>query len=303
MADFDLTRIPSQNGKIAIVTGSNAGLGYENAKALASKDILVILACRNHAKATSAKESILEEFPTAKIDIILLDLSSLNAVRKFAAEFLYKYSQLDILVNNAGIMMPPYRKTEDDLESQMAANCFGHFLLTGLLMDQLLATENSRIVWLASIAHRNGIINFYDLQSEKEYSKMGAYSQSKLACLMYAYELQRRFDGMKTSTISVAAHPGISTTELSRHLPSFLMILQPVAKMLVAQSPKDGAEPQIYACLGDDIVGGDYTGPNGFREFRGRATKVKSTKASMDQKIGLQLWEESERITGIKYPK
>lgn len=299
MSQFDLHTIPSQKGRVAIVTGANAGLGFENAAALASKDIKVILACRNAAKAESAKSSISNKSPQAEIDVLLLDLSSLSAVRKFAHEFLTKYQRLDILVNNAGIMMPPYSKTEDGFESQMAANCFGHFLLTGLLLDLLLKTESSRVVWLASLAHKNGKINFDDIQSEKEYSKMGAYSQSKLACLMYAYEMQRRLSKIETNTISVAAHPGISTTELSRHLPSFLMILEPLAKLLVAQSPKDGAEPQIYACLGEDIKGGDYLGPKGFREFRGRASKVRSTRRSQDEELALKLWQESERLTGI----
>lgn len=303
MADFDITKIPSQKGRIAIVTGSNIGLGYETALAFAQKDIKVILACRNMTKAENAKKEILKQAPNADLDTIQIDLSKLSSVKEFAKQFLAKYDKLDLLVNNAGIMVPPFSLTEDGFESQMAANYFGHFLLTGLLLDTILATPDSRIVSLSSIAHKNGKINFEDMQSQKKYSATGAYSQSKLACLMYAYELQRRLDKAGKTTLSVAAHPGISETNLSQHLPSILVsIMTPIMRLAFVQSAKAGAEPTLYAALGTDVRGGEYFGPSGFREMKGRAKKVGSTKLSKDENIAKKLWEESEKLTDISYP-
>ena len=302
MSSFNIKEVPSQKGRIAIVTGANIGLGYETALAFAEKDIKVIMACRNLQKAEKAKKDILNQAPHGDLEVMEIDLSKLKSVRSFAKTFLEKYSQLDLLVNNAGVMMPPYSKTEDGFELQMGANYFGHFLLTGLLLDTILKTPNSRIVSLSSNAHKQGKINFDDLQSEKSYSKIGAYSQSKLACLMYAYELQRRLDKAGKKTISVAAHPGASTTNLDQHLPRLAVkIIMPILKATIAQSPAAGAEPTLYAALGKDVKGGDYFGPGGFGEFSGRAKKVESTKLSHDKEIAKKLWEVSEELTDISY--
>ncbi|MCL4131139.1 UNVERIFIED_CONTAM: hypothetical protein GTU68_051550, partial [Idotea baltica] len=178
----------------------------------------VIMACRNLKKAETAKQQILEKAPNAQVETMEIDLSSLKSVRAFAAAFLKKHKTLDLLINNAGVMIPPYSKTEDGFELQMGANYFGHFLLTGLLLEAIENTPNSRIVSLSSIAHKSGKINFDDLQSEENYSKMEAYSQSKLACLMFAFELQKRLDAKGSKTLSVAAHPGVSNTNLSQHI-------------------------------------------------------------------------------------
>lgn len=298
---FNLNNIPSQKGRIAIVTGANIGLGYETALGLAKKEMTVILACRNEKKAAAAKQDILKEVPSANIDILQIDLSKLDSVRTFAKNYLSKYTQLDLLINNAGVMVPPFSLTEDGFELQMAANYFGHFLLTGLLLDAVLATPNSRIVSLSSIAHRSGKINFDDLQSKKKYSAFQAYSQSKLACLMYGYELQRRLDAAgQTSTISTIAHPGASNTNLAQHLPKWAVTLFSVLAPLFSHSAKAGAQPTLWAALGE-AKGGDYFGPTSFREMKGKAGKVSSTPLSKDKEIAQRLWEVSEKLTGITY--
>lgn len=304
MATFDINTVPSQKGRIAIVTGANNGLGYETALALAQKDMKVILACRNLEKAEAAKQAIYKQIPQADVEVMQIDLSKLASVRAFAKSFLEKYHQLDILVNNAGIMTPPFSLSEDGFESQMAANYFGHFLLTALLLDTLTQTPHSRIITLSSIAHKQGKINFDDLQSEKRYSPMAAYSQSKLACLMFSYELQRRLAQAGKQTISVAAHPGISDTNLIKNtpVPNWLFDLcKPIMTKTFLQSAKAGAEPTLYAALGEDVKGGDYFGPDGFYEMRGKAKKVDSTALSKDKIVAQKLWELSEKLCQVVY--
>jgi NAD(P)-dependent dehydrogenase (short-subunit alcohol dehydrogenase family) len=301
MNTFDIHLIPSQENKIAIVTGANTGLGFETTLALAKKDMTVIMACRNADKAQIAKDQIIREVPNARIELLTLDLSSLKSVRNFASNFLNKFKQLHLLINNAGIMIPPYSKTEDGFESQFATNYLGHFLLTGLLLDTIIKTPDSRIVSLSSIAHKKGKIVFDDLNWEKKYSAMGAYGQSKLACLMFAYELQRRFDKAGITTKSVAAHPGVSDTELFRHIPKFAYYIGfPIIK-LMTQSAKNGAMPTLYAALNADVSGGDYIGPKGFLEMKGKPHKTISTPLSHDTDIAEKLWGITEKLTGITY--
>jgi NAD(P)-dependent dehydrogenase (short-subunit alcohol dehydrogenase family) len=301
MATFDLDKIPAQKGRIAIVTGANIGLGYETALGLVKKEMTVILACRNINKANAAKQDILKEVPNADLEIIQIDLSSLDSVRTFAKNYLKKHQQLDLLINNAGVMMPPFSLTEDGFELQMAANYFGHFLLTGLLLETILATPHSRVVSLSSIAHRNGKINFDDLQSQQKYSAMQAYCQSKLACLMYGYELQRRLDSAgHQSTISTIAHPGVSDTNLGQHLPKWAMTMFGFIAPLFSHSAIAGTQPSLLAAVGA-AAGGDYFGPTGFREMKGKAGKVGSTFLSKDKEIAKKLWEISEKLTGITY--
>jgi len=294
--------IPNQEGRIIIVTGANTGLGYETTKALAQNGAKVIMACRNMLKAKKAKDQILEELPDARLEIIELDLSKLDSVRQFAEAYQTKFDRLDVLINNAGVMMPPYTETEDGFELQFMTNYLGHFLLTGLLLPLILKTPNARVVSLSSIAHKNGNINFDDLQSKKAYSASKAYGQSKLACLMYAYELQRRLDwnGHK-DTLSTAAHPGIATTELARHMPTFLYsILRYTVAPFITHSPAKGAQPTIMAAVGK-AEGGDYFGPTGFQEFKGKPGKVDSTPLSKDEDIAKRLWELSEQMVGMEY--
>jgi NAD(P)-dependent dehydrogenase (short-subunit alcohol dehydrogenase family) len=299
---FEINAVPDQSGKVAIVTGANTGLGYETTRALAAKNMTVVMACRNAEKAEAARQQLLTQQPDAQLDVLVLDLSSLASVRQFADSFLARYDRLDQLINNAGIMMPPFSLTGDGLESQMAANYFGHFLLTGLLLDRLEGTDGARVVSLSSIAHRNGRINLDDLNSTKRYSRVDAYAQSKLACLMFAFELQRRLEAAGKKTISVAAHPGVADTELSRHFPAWLMkTLGPLLMRVMAHSAQAGAEPTLYAALGEDIRGGDYTGPTGFREVKGRAGRAGAKSFARDPEVASKLWAESERTVGLTF--
>jgi NAD(P)-dependent dehydrogenase (short-subunit alcohol dehydrogenase family) len=215
---WKLKQAPTQKGRIAIVTGANVGLGYETALALAGKGCSVVLACRNIEKAEAAKAGILAQHPKAVVDCMTLDLASLKSVRKFAAAYKRRHAQLDLLINNAGIMMPPYSLSEDGFESQLAANYLGHFALTGLLLRWITQTPHSRIVSLSSLAHQWSGIRFDDLQFERRYDKRLAYGQSKLACLMFAYELQRRLTRAGHTTLSVAAHTrGVEHQLVSAH--------------------------------------------------------------------------------------
>ncbi len=300
MEPFSLERISSQKGGVAIVTGANTGLGFETARALAAKEMKVIMACKSRERAQKAKQVILEKVPAADLEIIFIDLSSLASVRNFAEQFLARYNRLDLLVNNAGIMVPPYSKTEDGFESQMGVNYFGHFLLTGLLLETITKTPGSRIVSLSSIAHKKGYINFNDLHWDKKYSAMAAYRQSKLACLIYSYELQRRMENAGLKTLSVAAHPGVSITDLVRHIPKWLNILFPLVS-LFTHSPDKGAMPTLYAALGEDVKGGEYFGPQGRSEWTGEPGRVSSTPLSHDRELAKQLWTVSEELTGIRY--
>jgi len=301
MDKFKLKDIPPQTGKIAIVTGANSGLGYETALGLAKVGYKVVMASRNREKLEKARDKILKKVSNAQLDIMLLDLNELAAVRQFAEEFLARYDRLDLLVNNAGLMMPPYQKTADGFESQIGINHLGHFLLTGLLIDLLNKSSNSRVVSLSSIAHRNGKIRFDDLHYNKKYNAQSAYSQSKLACLMFAYELQRRLDKKEYQVKSVAAHPGVAITNLMQYLPSFMVKVGRVLGPLLLQPPKMGAMSTLRAALDPTVKGGEYFGPSGFGEIKGPPERVNSTRRSQDREAAANLWELSEKETGIRF--
>lgn len=301
---FSLEHVPHQPGRIAIVTGANAGLGYETTLGLAAKGFTVIMACRNHNKAEYARSQILRELPNAALEVMTLDLSKLESVRQFAEDFRAKHKTLDILVNNAGIMFPPYSKTEDGFESQMAANYFGHFLLTSLLLDLIPDTPESRIVTLSSVGHRMGpgTINFDDINSEKNYSRTDAYYQTKLACLMFALELQRKLEANGRKCLSVAAHPGASDTELARHInPILANLLRYTLIPLVTHAPKQAALPSLQAALDSDVSGGDYFGPQGFREMKGKPGKASMSRYAKGESNAARLWDLSLELTGANY--
>jgi len=301
MNQFTLENAPSQVGKLAIVTGANVGLGFETTIGLAKKGAKVVMACRSQEKAEKAKSDILEKVPDAELEIMVLDLNSLSSVRSFADAFKTRYDQLDILINNAGIMMPPFSLTEDGFESQFGVNHLGHFLLTGLLLPTLNSTQGSRVVALSSKAHEWGKIEFDNLQSEKKYSKMGAYGLSKLACLMFAYELDRRLDAAGSQVTSVAAHPGGSNTDLARHFPKVMYyILMPIMLPMM-HSPVNAALPSLMAAIDESVRGGSYYGPTGFRGMRGKPGKVDSTAASNDKAVAKELWEKSEKLVDFKF--
>lgn len=298
----NLNNLPNQDGRIIIVTGANSGLGYETTLTLAKKGAKVIMACRSLSKANIAKEKIQQQVPNADLEVMEIDLSSLQSVRKFAKAFQAKYKTVDVLINNAGVMAPPYSKTEDGFELQLGANYLGHFLLTGLLFETIVKTPHSRVVTLSSLVHKNGVINFDDLQSETNYDAMKAYSQSKLACLIFSFELQRRLEKVgNLQTISTASHPGIADTELSRNMPKFIYYL---AKYTIApfftHAPSEGAKPTILAAIGD-AKGGDYFGPTGLREMKGKPGKATATELSKDRDTAKRLWDVSEKLVDFKY--
>ncbi|KAI9135179.1 oxidoreductase [Acaryochloris sp. CCMEE 5410] len=301
---FDLENIPSQQGKVAIVTGANTGLGYETVSYLAQKHFKVIMACRDLEKAAQAKAKIKMTVPVADLEILQIDLSDLSSVRGFAQIFRQNYNSLDLLINNAGIMWPPYALTVDGFESQMGANYFGHFLLTALLLDLMPNTSESRVVSLSSNAHRLGAgkINFDDLQSKQNYSKTGAYAQSKLACLMFGNELQRRLAQAGKKILSVTAHPGVSNTELARHMPQYqVQLIQYTIGPWLCHAPDQAALPIVMAALDPEAQGGEYFGPQGFMEMKGQPGRATQSNYAQNLAAAAQLWDVSEELTGCTF--
>lgn len=301
MQNFTIKNAPSQKGKIAIVTGANDGVGYETSLGLLSKGAKLIMACRNPKKAKNAMAKLKNAYPNTAIEFIPLDLSKLSSVKLFAEQYKQKFDKLDILVNNAGIMVPPFSKTEDGFESQMGVNYFAHFLLTGLLMNELKAAEKARVISLSSIAHKRGKIDFKNLNAEKKYDKSAAYSQSKLACLMFAYELDRKLREAGSEVLSLASHPGVSATNLFNNMPSLATkIIMPLSKPLL-NTPKNAALPSLMAALDASVKSGDYFGPSGFLEMSGKPTKAASKPQSHNLETAKKLWNVSEELLGFKF--
>jgi NAD(P)-dependent dehydrogenase (short-subunit alcohol dehydrogenase family) len=297
--------MPDLSGKVILVTGGNSGLGYESVKAFASKRAEVILASRSTEKGESAKAEILKDVEDGNIVVMQLDLGDLDSVRKFATDFMKKYKKLDVLLNNAGIMMTPYFKTKDGFEGQFGTNHLGHFALTGLLIDLVNKTPGGRVVNVSSGAHRNGVMEFSNLQYEngKGYTPMKAYGRSKISNLLFTYELQRKLESSKKDTLALAAHPGIAMTNLSRHMEGKIIfkLLTPLFKRM-AQGPDMGALPQIRAAVDPGAKGGEYYGPDSKREWKGYPVIVQSNEASHNREDAAKLWEESEKLTGVKFP-
>ncbi|MBC7387867.1 MAG: SDR family NAD(P)-dependent oxidoreductase [Opitutaceae bacterium] len=299
--NLSIDTVPSQKGKVAIVTGANNGLGFETTLGLANKDFTIVMACRDIVKAERSREKILAKYPMADVQIMELDLSSLKSVSLFASQFVSRFQKLDLLVNNAGIMVPPFSKTADGFESQMGVNYLGHFLLTNLLFPLLKNSPSSRVISLSSIAHKQGKIDFKNLNSQHGYNKMKVYSQSKLACLMFAYELQRRIEQNGLNVKSVAAHPGVSPTNLFQFQSPIVSKILTFLSNSFMHIPAEAAKPSLVAALSTDIRGGDFIGPKGFLEMRGKPGKVKSSSISYDKEIAKQLWEVSEKLTGKSF--
>jgi NAD(P)-dependent dehydrogenase (short-subunit alcohol dehydrogenase family) len=301
MTNWTTTDIPDQTGRTAVVTGANTGLGYETAKALADKGAHVVLAVRNTDKGNEAAARIGDQSPGASVAVAELDLTSLDSIRRAADELRTKHDTIDLLINNAGVMMTPKGTTKDGFELQFGTNHLGHFAFTGLLLDRLLAVPGSRVVTVSSVGHRfarNGI-RFDDLQWEKDYGRVAAYGQAKLANLMFTYELQRRLQG--TKTIAAAAHPGGSRTELSRNLPTAVRVAEGVLQPLF-QGADMGALPTLRAATDPGVIGGQYFGPDGFGEQRGYPVVVASTRVSHDVDAQRRLWTVSEELTGVTFP-
>ena len=295
--------VPDQTGRVAVVTGANAGLGLETAAVLAERGARVVVAVRDLGKGEKAVGEITRRTPNADVALQQLDLSSLASVRTAADELRAAYPRIDLLINNAGVMYPPKQTTADGFELQFGTNHLGHFALTGLLLDHLLQVEGSRVVTVASIAHNiQAGIHFDDLQWERSYNRVAAYGQSKLANLMFTYELQRRLAATQTPTVAVAAHPGISNTELMRHIPGSGLPGFSALAGLVTNSPAVGALATLRAATDPAVRGGQYYGPSGFRELVGHPVLVQSNRQSHDTDVQQRLWSVSEELTGVKFP-
>lgn len=301
-AKWTTADIPDLTGQTAIITGANTGLGLETARALAGRGAAVVLAVRNVEKGRAAAAEISSSQPAATVSVQELDLSSLASVREAARELRATHDRIDLLINNAGVMYTPKSETADGFELQFGTNHLGHFALTGLLLDRLLDTSTSRIVTVSSIGHKiRSEIDLDDLNAEKNYSRVAAYGRSKLANLLFTYELQRRLTAADSTSLALAAHPGGASTELVRNSPTVIKILSALTRPL-AQSAAMGALPTLRAATDPEAVGGHYYGPDGFAESRGHPVVVESNKASHDTTLQQGLWQRSEELTEITYP-
>jgi NAD(P)-dependent dehydrogenase (short-subunit alcohol dehydrogenase family) len=308
MAQILSDALPDLADRRFVVTGANGGLGFETARALARRGARVTLACRDAGRARGAVEAIRAESPRAAVDAVALDLASLDSVRACAHELLAREGGLHGLVNNAGVMALPRRTTADGFEMQLGTNHLGHFALTGLLLERLLATPGARVVNVSSTMHKIGRMAFDDLQGERSYGKWRAYGQSKLANLLFTFELQRRLEhaGAAPGLIAAAAHPGYAATNLQFAGPRMegSRLLERGAALLnrlFSQSAEMGALPALHAAAHPDVRGGDYLGPGGFAEMWGPPTRVKASRRARHEADARRLWSISEELTGVRF--
>ncbi|HVT34944.1 MAG TPA: oxidoreductase [Nevskiaceae bacterium] len=290
--------MPPQDDKLALVTGANRGLGLEISVGLARAGARVVMACRDAQRAQDARAEVQRRVPNAQVELMSLDLADLASVRAFAQAYAAKFPRIDILCNNASAIMVPLSKTRDGIEMHMGVNHFGHFALTGLLLEQLKAAPRARIVNTASLAHRmTPGLDLDDLGWErKPYNVMHAYGQSKLASLVYTFELGRRLRKSGSTIVAAAAHPGYTAT--NPDLGGFFMRL---STRLFAQAPAMGALPALYAATMPDVTDGDYLGPGGMKELGGAPKKVRAREEAYDGALGARLWALSEQLTGVRY--
>jgi NAD(P)-dependent dehydrogenase (short-subunit alcohol dehydrogenase family) len=289
--------VPAQAGKTIVITGANTGIGYEAARTLSAKGARVIIACRSEHKAHDAIARIKKVNGEVDLAWVPVDLGDLSSVRR-CAEQLQSEDKIDVLINNAGIMVPPYELTQDGFESQFGVNHLGPFALTGLLLDKLSAAPAPRVVNTSSIAHRSGKIRFDDINAESGYHAIPRYGMSKLANLLFTYELQRRLETAGLETLSLACHPGIADTELTRYLPGALKLTLPLVRPFF-NTPASGAWPTLCAATIIGAKSGDYFGPTKRRQTAGPAVKVRSTRTSHDQQAAKRLWDLSVAMTGV----
>jgi NAD(P)-dependent dehydrogenase (short-subunit alcohol dehydrogenase family) len=289
MSTWTAEDIADQTGRTVVVTGANSGLGAATARELAAHGATVVLACRNTDKGHEAAATM-----TGDVSVRRLDLADLSSVRQFAEQT----DGADVLINNAGVMAIPKRRTADGFEMQIGTNFLGHFALTAALLPKI----TDRVVTLSSFAHRFGRLKVDDLSwDSRHYQRWAAYAQSKLADLMFAYELQRRLDARGSALRSLAAHPGYASTELQSHTESLFDAVMGLGNRVLAQSAADGALPTLYAATVPDLPGGAYYGPSGFREMRGRPQRVGSSRVSKDPALAATLWERASELTGVDF--
>jgi len=298
--------VPDLTDRIAIVTGANSGIGLEAARVLATRGAHVVLACRDERRGRAALETLRASRPDASAEVCPLDLASLASVRDFARAFLARHDRLDLLCNNAGVMALPPRTTVDGFEMQLGTNHLGHFALTARLLEPLLAAPAARVVTVSSTMHRPGRVRWDDLQLQQSYGKWRAYAQSKLANLLFAFELERRLRRAGARAISVAAHPGYAATNLVSVGPRMsgarvFERLAAIGNRILAQGADGGALPTLYAAVAPDVSGGDYVGPSGLLELRGAPRKVRASARAHDDADAARLWEISESLTGERF--
>jgi NAD(P)-dependent dehydrogenase (short-subunit alcohol dehydrogenase family) len=299
--------IPDLSELVVIVTGANSGLGLETTRALAGKGAKVIMACRSPSKAEAARASLIADgIPEHALELRPLDLASLASIRSFAAGILAEYPRVDRLINNAGVMALPYRETADGFEMQIGTNHLGHFALTGLLLERLLASPTARVVTVSSLMHRIGRIRLDDLSWQRGYRRWPAYGQSKLANLLFGYELQRRAEARGHALLSLAAHPGYAAT----NLPAVGVELRgatlagriyAIGNTTLAQDAAAGALPTLYAATAAEVAPGDYFGPAGAMQMRGAPTRVQAMPKARDPEIAAKLWALSTELTGVRF--
>ena len=291
--------VASQQGKTVFITGANTGIGFETARIFAARGARVLLGCRSKPRATQAIEDIQTICPKADLAFVKLDLANLNSI-KAAAEVVQAESSLDLLINNAAIMAVPRSLTEDGFESQFGVNHLGHFALTGLLIEKMLAQPGARVVTVSSLAHRTGKINFSDLNGTASYSSMSRYQMSKAANLYFTLELQRRLSLVDSATLSVGCHPGIATTEIGRHFPAWLRLITPLANPFF-NSAAQGALPILYAATSPEVIGMGYYGRTKRGESVHSAGKARIAEHILDETTARHLWERSIALTGINF--
>lgn len=297
MSAWTPEQIPDLTGKTILVTGANSGLGLESTKLFVGHGAKVVMACRNQEKGRQALESIKAEIPDADLELMELDLADLESVKAFAYAFRQRFEKLDVLLNNAGLMAPPLQHTKQGFEMQFGTNHLGHFLLTGLLLETLEAADEPRIVCVSSVAHRMGNIFFDNINAENGYSRWRFYGQSKLANLIFALELHRRLRASGSSIKAIAVHPGYSATHLQRTMPAGGLL-----NAIVAQPQHRGCYPSVFAATSPQAESGQYYGPDGFMEMRGKhPAPAFIRKVAKNPDVAKKLWDLSEELTGIRY--
>jgi len=303
MAQWTSADIPDQSGRTIIITGANSGLGYVTALELARHGGTVIMAVRDEVKGKRALDAIAAQVPGARLELAQLDLGDLDSVAAFADAFLASGRRLDVLVNNAGIMMPPRRLTQQGFELQFGTNHLAHFALTLRLLPAFAGSPDARVVTMTSGLHRSGHIHFDDLASVKTYSRAGAYSQSKIANVYFALELDRRLRAAGLPIKSLLAHPGYASTNLQTSGPTGIAnFLLRISNLFMAQPAEMGALPELYAATAPGVEGGQFFGPDGRSEMRGYPKLVQPVDRARDEDVAKRLWAVSEEMTGVRWP-